>query len=352
MTRERSSFGTPDATADWEALARYLADESPAEEAQAIRRWLEAHPADDTLLRALDNAIDRAAPSLRAAEVRGADIDAALARATARLAPAGTRAPDRAPWWRGSVVRVAATLALVAGSVLLWRTTQRGSDAAAPASARTYVTRVGQRDSVRLDDGSRIVLGPASRLVVAANYGEPGREVSLDGEAYFEVAHDDAHAFTVRAGGAIIRDVGTTFTVRTDDGERVRVAVSAGAVLLAPDTGPADRGVVLHPGDVGVLRADGGIAAARGTATADEAAWRSGRVVFRDASLDHVRAELRRWYGLELRVADSAIAGRHLTASFEGDSASAVLRVLELALGARIERRGDTVVVRAASPVR
>ena len=72
---------------------------------------------------------------------------------------------------------------LVAGGALLWRATQRGGALDAPTSARSYVTRVGQRDSVRLADGSRIVLVPACRLVVAADYGMTGRDVSLEGEA-------------------------------------------------------------------------------------------------------------------------------------------------------------------------
>ena len=71
-----------------------------------------------------------------------------------------------------------------------------------------------------------------------------------------------------------------------------------------------------------------------------------GRLVYHDAPIAEVRADLRRWYGLELRLTDSALDARHLTATFEGESADAVLRVIGLALGADVERRGDTAVVR------
>jgi transmembrane sensor len=199
---------------------------------------------------------------------------------------------------------------------------------------------------VRLPDGSRVTLGPGSRLVVAAGYGTPAREVELTGEGYFDVRHDDAHTFTVRAGGTIIRDVGTTFTVRTSGAAGVRVAVRSGAVLL----GGEERGVVLHQGDVGVVQANGQATARAGAATDDDVAWTEGRLVFREATLDEVRDELRRWYGVELRVDDRVAAGRHITASFAGDSVDRVLRVLGLALGAHVERHGDTAVVRAGAP--
>ena len=132
------------------------------------------------------------------------------------------------------------------------------------------------------------------------------------------------------------------------------VAVRSGAVLLGGEPTAAgapdgeERGVVLHEGDVGVVQADGRAVARPGASTADDTAWTEGRLVFREAPLDEVRDELRRWHGLELRVADdvgSTVAGRHLTATFDGRSADQVLRVLGLALGARVERRGDTAFV-------
>jgi ferric-dicitrate binding protein FerR (iron transport regulator) len=71
-------------------------------------------------------------------------------------------------------------------------------------------------------------------------------------------------------------------------------------------------------------------------------------LVFRDAPLAEVADGLRRWYGLTLRVTDPALVGRTLTASFQGESVDEVVRAVTLALGARADRRGDTVVVRTA----
>jgi transmembrane sensor len=341
---DSTSHGLPDAPADWEAIARYLAGESPEAEADAVRRWLAERPEDAELVVALDRTLDRVA-MVPDAEI---DVEGALRRANERREAPDVRPirraepPRRATWRSGGMRAAAAALVVAAAGTLWWRaSTGAGGDPA----ARTYATGIGQRDSVRLPDGSRVVLGPSSRLVVATGYGEPDREVELHGEGYFEVKHDDAHTFTVHAGTATIRDVGTAFTVRTGDADRVRVAVADGAVLL--DGPSAGRGVVLHRGDVGVVQGTGHALAERGVATSDDVAWTDGRLVFREAPLGEVAAELRRWYGIELRVTDSAIAARHLTTSFAGDSADAVLRVIGLALGATVERHGDTAIVRA-----
>ena len=86
--------------------------------------------------------------------------------------------------------------------------------------------------------------------------------------------------------------------------------------------------------------------AERAVVTVDDLAWTRGQLVFDDAPLSRVRAGIRRWYGVEL-LADSSLAGRHLTATFSGEPIQRVLDVIGLAFGARVERRGDTAVVRA-----
>jgi transmembrane sensor len=215
-------------------------------------------------------------------------------------------------------------------------------------AAATYTTAVGERDSLRLSDGTRVILGPSSQLVVAADYGTARRDVELRGEGYFDVVHDAKRPFTVHAGSATIVDVGTTFAVRGNAGA-VRVAVTSGAVRLSRAAGH-DSGVVLAAGDVGTLGDTAIAVVARRGVTGADTAFTQGRIVFRDAPLSQVAAEMRRWYGIELRVSDSAIARRRLTATFDQGNAAQAMAVIGAALGGTIERRGDTAVVQRTGP--
>jgi transmembrane sensor len=241
---------------------------------------------------------------------------------------------------------IAATLAVAAAGLAWWRASNGTASRQQSATERIVETAVGARDSVRLPDGTRIVLAPASRLAIAAGYGAGAREVTLVGAASFEVRHDAAHPFVVHAGGAEIRDVGTAFTVRTDgvdatDG--VAVAVREGSVSFdarRPGGGTASGGVVLAAGDRAELRANQQVVAMRGAASDADTAWMDGRLVYRGTPLAAVRADLRRWYGAEVRVADSALAARRLTATFENDPIADVLDVVARTLDARVERTG------------
>lgn len=342
------------AEADWDAIGRYLAGESDASEAAVVEAWLAAHPEDAALVSLVntrasrfDQVADDAANLVIDTEaalrtVRGRLADEAPTRPTLRVEQGGAPRPASAPAsvrsapsrrWRTMGVAIAAGLMAV---VAISQFRARGE------APREYQTAVGQRDSVRLPDGSTVVLAPGSRLVLASAYGKDSRDVTLEGAAFFEVVHDSTRPFTVHAGGADIRDIGTAFSVKTGIDGAVSVAVTHGIVSVGNTASVAP--VELHAGDRGVLAA-GQLAVARGVVTAEDVAWTHGQLAYRDAPLSEVRADLKRWYGVDLQITDSALAARTLTASFKGDSVAQVVRLIALALGADAVQRGDSVLL-------
>jgi len=344
----------------WEALGRYVAGESTPAEADQVRRWLAEGQGREELVAALRRSIQ----SVEFSPPRDLNVEAALQRVHGRLGEPEVlpiNAARRRTTFRALSVglRAAAGVALVAGAAFLWRISGPGAPVA--AAGPSYSTTIGRTDSVRLPDGTLAVLAPASRLDVAGDFGKDVRSVDLTGEAVFQVVHDAAHPFRVRTTRAIVEDLGTTFIVRSDESDDVQVVVTEGSVLLqgrddrqgaskskpAPATSSNQSGgVVLKAGDRGTVGPDGRPVAERSVATADDLAWTRGRLLFENAPLSRVRSDLRRWYGVELRV-DSTLASRHLTASFAGEPVGQVLDVIALALGARLERRGDTAFVRS-----
>ena len=349
MTTEPTRGNAADETDLWDRLARYVSGESSAAEADQVRAWLAADPRRAALLTALER-------SLQTVETHGPtdlDVEAALARVSARLdepvvrSISSARGPAR-PAWRVGLIRAAATVAVLVGATVVWQSVrQGGGDGTTALATRTFEAPVGAVDSMRLPDGTRVLLAPGSRLNVGADYGVSSHDVELIGEALFDVAAAAAGRFTVRAGDAVITDLGTTFTVRSDAEREVRVVVTAGSVMLRAATA-ADSGTILRAGDRGVLSPAGEIVAYRGAASGDDLAWTRGQLVFNNATLAHVADELRRWYGVELQFAEAALANRHFTASFAGEDVAQVLSVLELALGVRVQRNGNTVVIHAA----
>jgi transmembrane sensor len=252
-------------------------------------------------------------------------------------------------------VRAAAAVLVVAGASLLWRAA-RGPEsdevvARTAVAATRHVSSVGKLDSIRLADGSRVVLGPSSTLDVAGGFGGTVRTVTLQGDAYFDVVHDERVPFVVRTTHATMRDVGTRFTVHSDVDGGTRVAVTDGAVDMAAAQTGAAAPVVLNAGDRAVAGASG-VRIERGTVTSEDLSWTRGVLVFRDAPLAEVTVGLRRWFGIELVATDSLIAARRLTATFDGGTVDEVGGVLAAALGGSVRRSGDTLRIGSAAPAR
>jgi tetratricopeptide (TPR) repeat protein len=90
--------------------------------------------------------------------------------------------------------------------------------------------------AVRLEDGSRVQLAPESQLQLSANRPDAVELELRAGSARFEVTHQRARRFAVKAGPAEVRVIGTRFElsrVRTAAGLEVRVAVAEGTVEVA-----------------------------------------------------------------------------------------------------------------------
>jgi transmembrane sensor len=215
--------------------------------------------------------------------------------------------------------------------------------------APTYETQSGETRQIALSDGSQVTLAPASRLKAASRW-RP-RALSLErGEAFFVVAHQDGHPFTVQAGDAMVRVIGTRFNVHHGAGQDVRVEVEQGVVQVSD--GGQDRAVTLRAGQTAVADARGlsvGVLARSDLA----GGWRQGRLAYDDAPLAEVVADLNRYSQRPLTI-DSAATGRlKVTAAFDVAQADRFVAELPRVLPVRLtsDGRGGRILV-AADPKR
>jgi len=337
-------------SADWEALARYLSGESPADERARLEERLAAKPEDKALVAELGALMQRMAIK----SPNDVDVDAALQKVKQRLhhpdaevrdIDQARRTSQRPIRWRIPVMALAAAAVLAIGVAGYLRS--RPDRPAQPVilASQMIATGVGAIDSLTLPDGTRVILGPLSSVTVVKGYGAEQREVELRGEAFFDVVHNSSVPFTTRALGVTITDIGTSFAVRADSSVGVSVTVRDGAVSLKRADTTNTSGVVVEAGQSALL-APNGRTTTRPAAEQD-LAWIQHRLVFREAPMAEVSESFRRWYGIHLRLADASIAKRHLTATLSGETPETALEIVGLSLGARVERRGDTAIVHA-----
>lgn len=218
------------------------------------------------------------------------------------------------------------TFALLLGAgVLGWQGYQ-----ASPWRA-DYATRVGQRRSLSLADGSRLVLDTDTRVDV--RFDQQQRLIILrQGEILVETAKD-ARPLSVQSDQGLILALGTRFTVRQGDGV-TRVSVEAHAVEVRPRLATA-QAVRVDAGHTLSFAADRNGPVQR--APAQASAWTRGLLVAIDWRLQDLLAELSRYrhgyLGCAADVADLRLSGTFLL-----DDSEAVLANLEASLPVQLRR--------------
>jgi transmembrane sensor len=345
-----------------ELLMRYLSGETSLDEQARVEAWLAEDPERWTQLAGLREELADAALSESAVDRAKAEVWARLRQEVGEAGNLGDSVPMRRsrarsrefapaslrPWvTRGQLV-AALVLAVVGGTVLgmfllRWRPRP-------PTEAvQVATTAPGQRATFRLPDGSRVMLGVASTLHYPPGFSGGPREVSLEGEAYFEVVHDARRPFAVRAGDLVATDLGTEFTVRAypeDAGARVVVREGRVAIRATP-AGSPDQ--VVAPGQLGRLGRD----RRPRVESADTAiwfAWTEGRLVLDSVPLREALPQLSRWFDLHFRLADSALGDVPLSATLRMQPTEDVLNNLAASLGLRQRRAGRTVTLYSAEP--
>jgi len=205
-------------------------------------------------------------------------------------------------------------------------------------------TKPGQQATFKFADGTKVVLNSASRLKYS-NDPEGSRYVFLDGEAYFDVVHSDAHPFVVHAGNKTVKDVGTKFDVKAwSDDDNMQVVVVEGIVSVQPK-GKNEKDILVYHNQYCVVNDGGIVLPPTYTDVSRGIDWMNGKLVFHDAPMREVVKQIQRSYGIRCLVADTAILSKKITTSFEKqDPPKQVLDVIALSLNLTYKMSRDSVL--------
>jgi transmembrane sensor len=307
-------------------------DEFGDEERERFRRWLRADPAHLREYRA-QIAINHAARNL-SPEVK--------ARLVASIHP-GQRSRRGVPsWWLwGGALVAVLLLAFIGNKWLVSRDSLESMD--------TYSTRTAETRTIQLKDGSVTVLNTRTQLRWAVTPRE--RRVDLiEGEAFFQVAHDAVHPFRVIVDHSRIQAVGTQFDVYHKDHDTILIVLE-GAVDVAPVvpegvSPPWTRRVQAHQ-QVEYR----GSQIVRDVCQADEGAlnWRQGIVSLRESPLPDVIQELQRYTDRRI-VIDPALAGATAGGTYNIHDIGAALAKIAKFVPMTIRAEGETIVLSPPNP--
>ncbi|MDX8338684.1 DUF4974 domain-containing protein [Draconibacterium sp. IB214405] len=195
------------------------------------------------------------------------------------------------------------------------------------------IAPIGSRTVVQLSDGSKVHLNYSSRMKYPQVFSGDKREIKLEGEGYFEVAHNPDMPFVVHAGSIDVTALGTTFDVLAYRGdEEVKTTLVDGKVCL--DQNIADGSIksigTMVPGQhVAYNTTTGDIISTRGNIE-KHIGWIDGKLVFEDTPISEVAKKLSRMFNVEIQV-DKEVQDFIYTVTFVDEPLTQILDLMAIA---------------------
>lgn len=197
------------------------------------------------------------------------------------------------------------------------------------------ITGTSELRLVKLADGSTVQLAPATAIAFVNDAAH--RTVTLlQGEAWFDVVHDETRPFRVRAGDHTVTDVGTAFSVRRLAG-RTDVAVQRGRVAVNGSDGTGPDGIELAAGQSLSLSQEG--EAIRDEIRPDRvASWREGLAIIDDEPIADVIDRIRPWYGGFIIARGPGLQDRRLSGIYDLRDPDLALKALTRVQKVRVSK--------------
>nr|WP_121270995.1 FecR family protein [Pedobacter schmidteae] len=212
---------------------------------------------------------------------------------------------------------------------------------------KTFSTVKGQRAKVILSDSTVVYMGPGSKLKYPDQFADTTRRISLEGEAFFEVAHNPHKPFIISTGNVETRVLGTSFKVNAVAGMPFGVQVATGKVRVDRIGGPqTEHLAILTPGQEVKLSNLQSAPVTGQVAIADVKGWKNSRLVFKDQPLKAIATQLERAYNVQFSFKHSVKAAEIVTVTLQDNvPLNQTLRVLSSGAGFRYIIDGKNILI-------
>ena len=308
---------------DWELILKYIKNEASPEERNTIDEWLKQNDANkeqfDRVKSIWDNSATLAPPLTIDKSQAWQSIQQRIRGEMNEKHTAELKNKSTLFW----PLALAASLVIAVFALFLFRSGAKQNEI-----LTLKTDEIGKE--VVLPDSTRVFLNKNSSLAYPETFTSETRNVTLTGEAYFEVTKKQAQPFIIENKNFKITVLGTSFNVSAyDKKSSTRVDVITGKVLLAGKSGQL---VVLTKQEAGILNASTGQLLKVKSSDPNFLSWKTKKLEFKNTGFNEVCARLKDYFAVTLVVKDQDILKCKFTGTFENPSLEQVISILEKTL--------------------
>lgn len=244
--------------------------------------------------------------------------------------------------WK-TILKYAAIVLIVSMLSIFGYSTLNNDQGRTVASVK-YVEKVslpGQKVTTTLPDGTIVKLNTDSKILVPEVFGEDKREVTLIGEAFFDVVSNPKKPFYVHFKENQVKVLGTSFNINAYDGSNASVAVRTGKVMVKQ----GDEEVQLSPHEMTEL--NGSILEVKDLEDNELIfGWIDNKLIFNKASIQEALEIISKWYGKRYELKGQIDNDQLYTASHNNPTLKEVMEILTYTYGVNYEILNDRIIIK------
>lgn len=250
-------------------------------------------------------------------------------------------------WWSGVAAASVIALFLILPATSILTPVKRAE------AKNTVSTNLGSKSKIQLPDGTQVWLNSDSKLTYSENFQGPFREVSLTGEAYFDVVKDKEHPFLIHTQSIDLKVLGTAFNVRSYANEKkTETSLIHGSVEVTLHNNP-DKKIILKPNEKLVIQNNqftmipgktiteafdedepimvlSKVHFQKEDSSATETLWVKNKLGFDGETLENIASKIERWYDVKIIIREERLKSYEYSGVFEDESLQQVMDALKL----------------------
>lgn len=260
------------------------------------------------------------------------------------------------------LVAILSVLVLLLGGYCTFLLLNRSGVRTEKPAIAAIQTRDGSRSRAQLPDGTQVLLNGGSRLTYDQNkFNTDTREVTLEGEAFFDVAKNADKPFYIHTAKLDLKVLGTSFNIKayTQD-PTTEATLITGAVEVTVNDGK-EHNIKLLPNQKIILEHGAAIDPLSSSRLVNsyrvenlrnmqdnlvyETAWCDNYLVFDNETLTEIARKMERWYGIKIHITDPKLLQYHYTGTFKNESFREVLEALKVTTTLHWRTEGNDVFI-------
>ena len=213
----------------------------------------------------------------------------------------------------------------------------------------TLVVPYGKRSKIQLSDGSIVWINSGSRLVYPAVFKKDRREVYIEGEAIFEVVHNDKQPFVVLSENQQIEVLGTVFNVNNYPDENSAFTVlKSGSVQISYGDSTAenyDKDLKISPGTFAGYNKVTDKMSSKKVEVNRYFSWREGIFIFKNDDLKTIMRRLSRYYDMDIKIENEKLASQTFSGYLDlKDDIEEVIETIKKTADLKYDRTGKQTI--------